>query len=69
MHRHDPHYIVELANRVFGDAAEAAQWLNQPRVQLGGRTPRSELAIPDGARRVEELLAQIDDDRRRSYHG
>lgn len=69
MHRHDPDYVVELANRIFGDAAKAADWLNLPRVQLGGRTPMAELSTPDGARRVEELLVQIDDDKRLGSHG
>lgn len=64
MHRHDPDYIVELATRVFGDADMAGKWLTLPRVQLGGRTPLSALATPEGARRVEELLMQIDDDKR-----
>jgi uncharacterized protein (DUF2384 family) len=69
MHSHDRRYLVGLASRVFGDSAKAAEWLNQPRVQLGGRTPLTELATPEGARRVEELLAQIDDDRRLGSHG
>ena len=69
MHRHDPNYVVDLANRVFGDAAKAAEWLNLPRVQLGGRTPLAELSNPDGARRVEELLVQIDDDKRLGGRG
>jgi uncharacterized protein (DUF2384 family) len=60
---------MELATRVFGDAAKAAEWLKLPRVQLGGRTPQVELATPDGARRVEELLVQIDDDSRLGSHG
>ncbi len=69
MHRHDADYIVELASRVFGDADKAGEWLKLPRVQLGGRTPLSELATPGGARRVEELLMQIDDDKRLGTHG
>lgn len=64
MHRHEPNYITELANRVFGNPAKAAEWLNQPRLQLGGRTPLEVLATEGGARRVEELLTQIDDDKR-----
>ena len=68
MHRHDPDYVVDLANRVFGDAAKAAEWLNQPRLQLGGRTPMAVLSTAGGARRVEELLAQIDDDKRLGIH-
>jgi putative toxin-antitoxin system antitoxin component (TIGR02293 family) len=64
MHRHDPAYLAELAKRVFGDPAKAADWLDRPSVQLGGRAPRELLATAEGARRVEELLAQIDDDDR-----
>ncbi len=64
MHEHGKRRILRLAERVFGDAALARQWLNRPSVQLGGRTPLEMLASEDGARRVEELLAQIDDDDR-----
>jgi uncharacterized protein (DUF2384 family) len=64
MHRHDPAYVVAIAIRVLGDPDTAAKWLDRPRVQLGGRTPRELLATAAGARRVEELLAQIDDDDR-----
>jgi putative toxin-antitoxin system antitoxin component (TIGR02293 family) len=64
MHEHGKRRILRLAERVFGDAALARQWLNRPSVQLGGRTPLEVLASEDGARRVEELLAQIDDDDR-----
>jgi uncharacterized protein (DUF2384 family) len=64
VHRHDPNYVVELAGRVFGGAAKAAEWLEQPRLQLGGHTPMEVLSTEGGARRVEELLAQIDDDKR-----
>lgn len=69
MHRHDPAYVMELAKRIFGDADKAAEWFRQPRLQLGGRTPLAELSTPDGARRVEELLMQIDDDQRLGSHG
>lgn len=64
MHRHDAAYVAELAQRVFGAPAKAADWLDRPSVQLGGRAPRELLATDAGARRVEELLAQIDDDDR-----
>lgn len=64
MHRHDVSFVIEVANRVFGGPAKARAWLNHPRLQLGGRTPMEMLATADGARRVEELLAQIDDDNR-----
>jgi putative toxin-antitoxin system antitoxin component (TIGR02293 family) len=64
VHRHPATYVTELATRVFGDRAKAAHWLNRPSVQLGGRAPLELLATEDGARRVEELLAQVDDDDR-----
>lgn len=64
MHKHEPAYLMDLASRVLGSQAKAAEWLRQPRVQLGGRTPLVALATPEGARRVEELLRQIDDDAR-----
>jgi putative toxin-antitoxin system antitoxin component (TIGR02293 family) len=64
MHRHDAAYVAALAKRVLGDSAKAADWLDRPSVQLGGRAPRELLASAAGARRVEELLAQIDDDHR-----
>lgn len=61
MHRLDPAYIRALAKRVFGDPVKAKAWLRRPSVQLGGRAPRAVLDSEDGLRRVEELLAQIDD--------
>ena len=64
MHTHAPTFIAELANRVFGDPAKASAWLDRPCMQLGGRTPRDVLGSEEGARRVEELLRQIDDDQR-----
>ena len=64
MHRHDPAYILDLATRVLGDRKTAAEWLDRPRLQLGGRAPRELLASEDGVRRVEELLRQIDDENR-----
>jgi uncharacterized protein (DUF2384 family) len=67
MHRHDAAYVVELANRVFGDSQTATKWLDRPSLQLGGRAPRDLLAREEGARRVQELLVQIDDDDR--LHG
>ncbi|MCL4799761.1 MAG: DUF2384 domain-containing protein [Burkholderiales bacterium] len=64
MHRHAPDYVIKLAIRVFGDEPQAISWLDRPSVQLGGRTPRELLARRGGARRIEELLAQIADDDR-----
>ncbi|MCC6610514.1 MAG: DUF2384 domain-containing protein [Burkholderiales bacterium] len=64
MHRHDPARVIALAIRVFGEEAQAIAWLDRPSVQLGGRSPRDTLTLRGGARRVEELLAQIADDDR-----
>ena len=68
MHKHDAAFVTTLAARVFGDRTKADHWLNRPSVQLGGRTPMEMLATDDGARRVEELLAQVDDDDRLGTH-
>ena len=68
MHDHKAAFITELAQRVFGDPVQARDWLDRPCVQLGGRRPREMLVTADGVRRVEELLTQIDDDRR-LHHG
>jgi len=64
MHRRDPAYILELANRVFADPAKARAWLDRPSVQLGGRAPSAVIGSEEGVRRVAELLTQIDDDDR-----
>ena len=64
VHRHSAAFIIELANRVFADPAKAQDWLARPRLQLGARAPMEMLATEEGARRVEELLTQIDDDKR-----
>ena len=64
MHTHDPSFILALSRRVFGDTARADEWLDRPCVQLGGNTPRHMLGSEEGARRVEELLLQLDDDQR-----
>lgn len=64
MHTHDPSFILALSSRIFGDPARASDWLDRPCVQLGGHTPRDMLGSDEGARRVEELLLQLDDDQR-----
>jgi uncharacterized protein (DUF2384 family) len=60
-HRAD---LLAMVGRIFGNPCKAEEWLDRPSVQLGGRRPRALLSTVDGARRVEELLAQIDDDDR-----
>jgi uncharacterized protein (DUF2384 family) len=65
MHVLDSKRILALAHRVLGGPA-AAEWLNRPNIQLGGRSPRELIRTEDGLRRVEELLTQLDDDNRSS---
>lgn len=67
MHRYDAEYVTKLAARVLGGPAKAAAWLDRASVQLGGHSPRELLGSEEGARRVVELLTQIDDDER--LHG
>ena len=64
MYRHEAAHLIALATRVFGDREKARHWLDRPSLQLGGRSPRELLGDDEGCRRVEELLAQIDDDDR-----
>lgn len=64
VHTHDSSFVLALASRVFGDPARASDWLDRPCVQLGGHAPRDMLGSDNGARRVEELLRQIDDEQR-----
>ncbi|MEJ5211450.1 MAG: MbcA/ParS/Xre antitoxin family protein [Burkholderiales bacterium] len=64
LHQHDPQRIIQLAERLLGSREKAEAWLDHPRIQLGGRTPREMLTTPDGVLRVEELLTQLDDDLR-----
>lgn len=52
--------IVTLAERVFGDPAKANRWLRKPKRALNGETPVAFLASEEGARKVEEMLHQID---------
>lgn len=43
---------------------KAAKLLDRLSLQLGGRPPRDLLASESSARRVQELLAQVDNDNR-----
>jgi uncharacterized protein (DUF2384 family) len=63
MHDHDAKRVLALATRVLGSPA-ADDWLRRPNVQLGGRAPLEVIRTEEGLRRVEELLTQLDDDKR-----
>jgi putative toxin-antitoxin system antitoxin component (TIGR02293 family) len=52
--------IATHADRVFGNPAKAHRWLRQPKNMLNGATPLAFLATETGARRVEEMLYQIE---------
>jgi putative toxin-antitoxin system antitoxin component (TIGR02293 family) len=47
------------AKRVWGNAADAAEWLNHPHCELGGATPISLVRTETGVRTVEALLAAL----------
>jgi putative toxin-antitoxin system antitoxin component (TIGR02293 family) len=52
--------LLERATRVFGDEADAADWLRTSNVALDGITP---LALADtelGAREVDDLLGRLE---------
>lgn len=52
--------IRTLANRVFGDTAKAAAWLDRPNRSLSGQKPVDLLQDELGAAVVRELLERID---------
>ncbi len=52
--------IAVQAERVFGDPEKARRWLRKTKRELGGGTPLVCLASETGARKVEEMLNQID---------
>jgi transcriptional regulator with XRE-family HTH domain len=52
---------IQQAERVFGDSRKAQRWLHKPKRALNGQTPFEILTDEAGARRVEEMLYQIDD--------
>jgi putative toxin-antitoxin system antitoxin component (TIGR02293 family) len=52
--------VATLADRVFGNPAKAHRWLRQPKNMLNGATPVEFLASETGARKVEEMLYQIE---------
>jgi putative toxin-antitoxin system antitoxin component (TIGR02293 family) len=51
--------VTALAERVFGNASKAEHWLSQPKRLLDNKTPLACASSEGGARRVEEMLYQI----------
>jgi putative toxin-antitoxin system antitoxin component (TIGR02293 family) len=54
--------ITAMAEQVFGEPARAWRWLRKPKRQFDSRSPLEMLATEAGARLVEELIIQIDND-------
>lgn len=53
-------HILLLAERVWGNEADATEWLNAPLIELQGTTPLSMLRTEAGGRAVEALLAALE---------
>lgn len=53
-------HILSFADRVWGNEADAAQWLSRPHLELRGATPFSMLKSEAGGRAVEALLAALE---------
>lgn len=51
--------ILANATEVFGDQAEAENWLANPAMSLDGRRPLDLLASPAGVEMVEQLLGRL----------
>lgn len=51
--------ILGFAVKVFGDLADAKQWLSSPQFGLGGAVPLDYAKTEIGAREVENLLGRI----------
>lgn len=52
--------ITALAQRVFGDAEDARQWLLAPNAALGHQAPLRMLRTGSGAQLVESVLVRIE---------
>ena len=52
--------IYSLTRKVFDASSAAREWMHQPQVGLGGRTPLDFLRTEAGAREVEDLLGRIE---------
>jgi putative toxin-antitoxin system antitoxin component (TIGR02293 family) len=54
------HHVLSLAERVWGNEADATEWLNTPHPELRGATPLSMLKTEAGGRAIEALLAGLE---------
>jgi|HubBroStandDraft_1064217.scaffolds.fasta_scaffold75271_3 putative toxin-antitoxin system antitoxin component (TIGR02293 family) len=53
-------HIHAMAVRIWGNEADAAEWLNQPHPELNGAAPASLLDTKAGMQVVEALLAALE---------
>lgn len=53
-------HILAVAESIWGNEADAAEWLNNPHPELQGATPYSLLKTEAGGRTVEALLAALE---------
>lgn len=53
-------HMLRLAERVWGNEADAVEWLNSPHAELHGATPYSMLRTEAGGRVIEGLLAALE---------
>jgi len=53
-------HVLSLAERVWGNEADATEWLNNPHAELQGATPLSMLRTEAGGRAVEALLGALE---------
>ncbi|HVZ82242.1 MAG TPA: antitoxin Xre/MbcA/ParS toxin-binding domain-containing protein [Terracidiphilus sp.] len=53
-------HVLALAERVWGNSADATEWLNNPHPELRGATPLSLLRTEAGGRAVEALLGALE---------
>lgn len=53
-------YVLSIAERVWGNEADAIEWLNSPHPELQGATPLSLLKTEAGGRAVEALLGALE---------
>lgn len=53
-------HVLSLAERVWGNEADATEWLNGPHPELQGATPLSLLRTEAGGRAVEALLGALE---------
>jgi putative toxin-antitoxin system antitoxin component (TIGR02293 family) len=53
-------HVLSLAERIWGNEADATEWLNNPHAELQGATPLSLLRTEAGGRAVEALLGALE---------